>query len=160
MHVTQRWASASPASRPSASRRGERPHKTTARGFKPLRAEPNGFRVHLLNRSDTLSLPCSECDGQPSRVQGTTHQNPRGDHLFWLILAVGLFWPGLFGLSSAPAGLFGLIFAWLSWAYLGQLWLIWGCGLFGRILAVASLADLGLLQLRLAYLGLACLGLF
>ena len=29
--------------------------KTTARGFEPLRAEPNGFRVHLLNRSDTLS---------------------------------------------------------------------------------------------------------
>ena len=32
-----------------------RPQKTTARGFEPLRAEPNGFRVHLLNRSDTLS---------------------------------------------------------------------------------------------------------
>ena len=31
--------------------------KATARGFEPLRAEPNGFRVHLLNRSDTLSLP-------------------------------------------------------------------------------------------------------
>ena len=30
--------------------------KTTARGFEPLRAEPNGFRVHLLNRSDTLSI--------------------------------------------------------------------------------------------------------
>ena len=29
--------------------------KSTARGFEPLRAEPNGFRVHLLNRSDTLS---------------------------------------------------------------------------------------------------------
>ncbi len=29
--------------------------KTTARGFEPLRAEPNGFRVHLLSRSDTLS---------------------------------------------------------------------------------------------------------
>ena len=29
--------------------------ETTARGFEPLRAEPNGFRVHLLNRSDTLS---------------------------------------------------------------------------------------------------------
>ena len=28
----------------------------TARGFEPLRAEPNGFRVHLLNRSDTVSL--------------------------------------------------------------------------------------------------------
>ena len=28
----------------------------TARGFEPLRAEPNGFRVHLLNHSDTLSI--------------------------------------------------------------------------------------------------------
>ena len=30
-------------------------HKTTARGFEPLRAEPKGFRVHLLDRSDALS---------------------------------------------------------------------------------------------------------
>ena len=30
--------------------------KATARGFEPLRAEPNGFRVHLFSRSDTLSL--------------------------------------------------------------------------------------------------------
>ena len=29
--------------------------KTTARGFEPLRAEPNGCRIHLLSRSDTLS---------------------------------------------------------------------------------------------------------
>ena len=29
--------------------------KATARGFEPLRAEPNGFQVHLLSRSDTLS---------------------------------------------------------------------------------------------------------
>ena len=29
---------------------------STPRGFEPLRAEPNGFRVHLLNRSDTVSL--------------------------------------------------------------------------------------------------------
>ena len=28
---------------------------TTARGLEPLRAEPNGFRAHLLSRSDTLS---------------------------------------------------------------------------------------------------------
>ena len=33
--------------------------KTTARGFEPLRAEPNGFRVHHLNRSVTLSLQSS-----------------------------------------------------------------------------------------------------
>ena len=36
--------------------------KTTARGFEPLRAEPNGFRVHHLNHSVTLScllwVPC------------------------------------------------------------------------------------------------------
>ena len=30
--------------------------KATPRGLEPLRAEPNGFRVHLLNRSDTVSL--------------------------------------------------------------------------------------------------------
>ena len=29
---------------------------STPRGFEPLRAEPNGFRVHLLNRSDTVSV--------------------------------------------------------------------------------------------------------
>ena len=31
--------------------------KTTPRGFEPLRAEPNGFLVHLLDRSDTVSPP-------------------------------------------------------------------------------------------------------
>ena len=36
-------------------------NKTTPRGFEPLRAEPNGFRVHLLSRSDTVS-----CDGSLS----------------------------------------------------------------------------------------------
>ena len=29
---------------------------STARGFKSLRAEPNGFRIQLLSRSDTVSL--------------------------------------------------------------------------------------------------------
>ena len=29
--------------------------RPTARGFEPLRAEPNGFLVHLLGHSDTLS---------------------------------------------------------------------------------------------------------
>ena len=29
--------------------------KSTAAGFEPARAEPNAFRVHLLNHSDTLS---------------------------------------------------------------------------------------------------------
>ena len=31
------------------------PTETTPRGFEPPWAEPNGFRVHLLNRSDTVS---------------------------------------------------------------------------------------------------------
>ena len=30
-------------------------HAATARGFEPLRAEPNGFLVHLLNHSDTVT---------------------------------------------------------------------------------------------------------
>ena len=30
------------------------------RGFESLRAEPNGFRVHLLNRSDTVSVANTE----------------------------------------------------------------------------------------------------
>ena len=29
---------------------------TTPRGFEPLRAEPYGFLVHLLNHSDTVSI--------------------------------------------------------------------------------------------------------
>ena len=32
---------------------------STARGFEPLRAEPNGFLVHHLNHSVTLSLEVS-----------------------------------------------------------------------------------------------------
>ena len=32
-------------------------YKTTAAGFEPARAEPSGFRVHLLNHSD--KLPCN-----------------------------------------------------------------------------------------------------
>ena len=31
----------------------------TPMGFEPMRAEPNGFRVHLLNRSDTVSCGVS-----------------------------------------------------------------------------------------------------
>ena len=41
----------SPAAKPLTANT----NKTTPRGFEPLRAEPNGFRVHLLNRSDTVS---------------------------------------------------------------------------------------------------------
>jgi hypothetical protein len=47
--------------------------KTTPRGFEPLRAEPNGFRVHLLNRSDTVSWP------QP-RPQHTRQNTPHTLH--------------------------------------------------------------------------------
>ena len=47
--------SAQPAPAPRASMCFQVTGKSTARGFEPLRAEPNGFRVHLLNRSDTLS---------------------------------------------------------------------------------------------------------
>ena len=38
--------------------RGEPATKTTPRGFEPLRAEPNGFLVHLLSHSDTVSYVC------------------------------------------------------------------------------------------------------
>ena len=34
-------------------------HHSTARGFEPLRAEPNGFLVHHLGHSVTLSC-CTE----------------------------------------------------------------------------------------------------
>ena len=37
-----------------------RMRKTTARGFEPLRAEPNGFLVHHLNHSVTLSVASAE----------------------------------------------------------------------------------------------------
>ena len=38
-----------------------RARKKTAWGFESLRAEPNGFLVHHLNHSLTLSLPSMEC---------------------------------------------------------------------------------------------------
>ena len=34
---------------------------TTARGFEPLRAEPDGFLVHHLNHTVTLSVECVHC---------------------------------------------------------------------------------------------------
>ncbi len=52
------------ASSPATSNR-----KTTPRLFEPLRAEPNGFRVHLLNRSGTVSLRCN-CAVQALRQTG------------------------------------------------------------------------------------------
>ena len=39
----------------SSSSNSSSDSKTTPRGFEPLRAEPNGFRVHLLSRLDTVS---------------------------------------------------------------------------------------------------------
>ena len=38
--------------------------KATPRGFEPLRAEPNGLRVHLLNRSDIVSCDVTLCNVQ------------------------------------------------------------------------------------------------
>ena len=35
--------------------------KTTLKGFEPLRAEPNGFPVHHLSHSVTVSLPIPSC---------------------------------------------------------------------------------------------------
>ena len=52
-----------------AGRRAGMQTKTTARGFEPLRAEPNGFRVHLLNRSDTLSVAGKHCHGQRCGIE-------------------------------------------------------------------------------------------
>ena len=40
---------------PHVTSRLAKVHHTTPRGFEPLRAEPNGHRVLLLNRSDTVS---------------------------------------------------------------------------------------------------------
>ena len=42
--------------------------QTTLRGFEPLRAEPNGFLVHLLNHSDTVS--CHELKNVASLQTG------------------------------------------------------------------------------------------
>ena len=39
--------------------------KATPRGFEPLRAEPNGFRVHLLSHSDK----CHACDARLMRLR-------------------------------------------------------------------------------------------
>ena len=41
--------------------------KTTPRGFEPLRAEPHGFRVHLLNHSDAVSQSQQQGTGDGSR---------------------------------------------------------------------------------------------
>ena len=53
----QRFASAYQP--PAIFRSCSPPRQSTPRGFEPLRAEPNGFRVHLLSRSDTVSSACT-----------------------------------------------------------------------------------------------------
>ena len=40
-------------------------NNSTARGFEPLRAEPNGFRVHHLSHSVTLSCSLHACTTWP-----------------------------------------------------------------------------------------------
>ena len=47
--------------------------KPTPRGFEPLRAEPNGFRVHLLSHSDTVSMGRT----QKSRSMQMQHMHRR-----------------------------------------------------------------------------------
>ncbi len=50
--------------------------KTTARGFEPLRAEPNGFLVHHLNHSVTLSCRATrrtEARNAPSALLEQSH---------------------------------------------------------------------------------------
>ena len=49
---------------------------TTAAGFEPARAEPNGFRVRLLNHSDTLSFaPVSPIGSGLVVPDSSGHQN-------------------------------------------------------------------------------------
>ena len=42
--------------------------QATPRGFEPRRAEPNGFRVHLLNRSNALSNVIAACMQEETRM--------------------------------------------------------------------------------------------
>ena len=51
--------------------------KATARRFEPLRAEPNGFRVHLLNRSDTLSWLVVDHACLESKHKDSSHEVER-----------------------------------------------------------------------------------
>ena len=58
--------------------------KSTAAGFEPTRAEPNGFRVHLLSHSDTVPDSRHEVGGmgggrmlKMSTVVESTHRGAR-----------------------------------------------------------------------------------
>ena len=42
--------------------------QATPRGFEPRRAEPNGFRVHVLNRSNALSNVIAACMQEETRM--------------------------------------------------------------------------------------------
>ena len=53
-----------PPSRPTQIALHTSATETTARGFEPLRAEPNGFLVHHLNHSVTLSCERSHTAGR------------------------------------------------------------------------------------------------
>ena len=59
-----------------ARRPAVRNKASTARGFEPLRAEPNGFRVHLLNHSDTLSCRMLRRQGLARRRPVAAGQKP------------------------------------------------------------------------------------
>ena len=60
--------------------------ETTPRGFEPLRAEPNGYRVHLLNRSDTVSvtlkIPYTYAVRNNSGKSGCQGKTPARQHAF------------------------------------------------------------------------------
>ena len=55
--------------------------QATARGFEPLRAEPNGFRVHHLNHSVTLSCQrcVQSCINKNYSVSHASHENKLGN---------------------------------------------------------------------------------
>jgi hypothetical protein len=70
-----------------SGRRAASPHDTE--GIRaPLRAEPNGFRVHLLSRSDTVSCVCICAATAPEQKLTTTRREQLGHMLFLLRMSV------------------------------------------------------------------------
>ena len=64
--------------------------KATPKGFQPLRAEPIGFRVHLFDRSDTVSLSSRAIGSRGSRKHdhdnscaSISANNKFGRHMCW-----------------------------------------------------------------------------
>ena len=61
-------------------------HNSTPTGCEPLRAEPNGLRVHLLNRSHamsvTLKIPYTYAVRNNSGKSGCQGKTPAGQHAF------------------------------------------------------------------------------